>query len=100
MHVIADPADGILRRGPFAEDRMDMAVNNARQHGVAFGIDGPVGLNIAGGVYLGDAVAVDEERPCIANRVGKIAGEEFADIGDQCPRHGSAPVVLLSHSLR
>ncbi len=44
MHVVADPADGVLRRRPFAEHRMDVAVDQARHHGAAAGVDHGVGL--------------------------------------------------------
>ena len=49
VHVVADPADGVLRRRPFAEHRMDVAVDQAGHHGRAAGVDHAVGGRRGGG---------------------------------------------------
>ena len=95
MHVIADPADGVLRRGPFAENRVNVPVDDAGQHGVALGVDRPVSLHIGRRVQFGDTIPLDQQRGHVADRVGKLAREELADIGDQCPRHFPLPVPVL-----
>ena len=76
-----------------------MAVHDTRQHRVAFGIDGPVGRDPGGGVQLRDPVAFDQQRRDRADGVGEIAGEEFADIRDQCPRHGKSLFFIARTTL-
>jgi hypothetical protein len=77
---------------------MDVAVHDTRHDRVAFGIDGPVGRGVGGGVQLGDPAVLDQKRRHRADGIGDIAGEEFADIRDQCPRHG--PSLFSSSALR
>ena len=62
VHVIADPADGVLRRRPLAEHRMDMAVDQARHDGAAAGVEHGVGLGIGGRIERRDLRAVDQQR--------------------------------------
>ncbi len=54
VHVIADPADGVLRRRPLAEHRMDMAVDQARHDGAAAGVEHRVGFCVSGRIERRD----------------------------------------------
>ena len=60
VHVIADPADGVLGRRPFAEHRMDMAVDQARHDGAAAGVEHRVGLGVGRRIERRDLAAVDQ----------------------------------------
>ena len=61
MQVVADPADGVLRRRPFAEHGMDMPVDQARHHGAAASIDHGIGLGVGRRIESCDFRAVDQE---------------------------------------
>ena len=54
VHVIADPADGVLGRRPFAEHRMDVAVDQARHDGALACIQDGVGLGVGGRIERRD----------------------------------------------
>jgi hypothetical protein len=96
MHVIGDPADGILCWCLFAEHRVDMSVDSARQHRIALGVYRSVDLGIGGRIQFGDTVALYRQRCDVADGVREIAVEEFADIGDQSPCDAMCPEIAVS----
>ena len=99
VHVIADPADGVLRRRPFAEHRMDMAVDQARHHRAAAGVEHGVGLGIGGRIERRDACSVDQQRLHRGLRPRDVAGEELADVLDEKRGH-SVSLGLVSRAQR
>ena len=93
MHVVADPADGVLGWRPFAEHRMDMAVDEAGHDGALAGIEHGVGFGVGGRIESCDLVAVDQERRDRGLRPGDVAGEELADVLDEQRGHQPHPVI-------
>ena len=62
VHVVADPADGVLGRRPFAEHRMDVAVDQARHDGAAAGVEHGIGFGVGRRIERRDLAAVDQQR--------------------------------------
>ena len=62
VHVVADPADGVLGRRPFAEHRMDVTVDQTRHDGAAAGVEYRVGFCVGGRIERRDLFAVDQQR--------------------------------------
>ena len=93
VHVVADPADGVLRGRPLAKHRMDMAVHQPRHHRAAAGVDRRIGLGIGGRIERGDFRAIDQKRFYVGLRLGDVAGKELADVPDEKRGHRPLPVI-------
>ena len=83
VQVIADPADGVLGRRPFAEHRMDVAVDQARHHRAAAGVEHGVGAGVGRRIERRDGAAFDQQRFHRRLRLRDVAGEELADVLDE-----------------
>jgi hypothetical protein len=83
VDVVADPALGVLRRCPFAEYGMDMAVHQPRHHGRAAGVEHAVGLDGVRRIEGGNPSVANEQRAGSRVRLRDVSGEEFADILDE-----------------
>ncbi len=88
VHVVADPADGVLGRRPFAEHRMDVAIDQARHDGALACIQHGVSLGVGGRVERRDFGAVNQQRRHRGLGLGDVAGEELADVLDKKRGHG------------
>ena len=92
MEIIADPADRVLGRRPFAEHRMHMAVDQPRQDRAAARIEHARRTPSRGGGSSAAMTPSSIERATRTGAIGRrdVAGKELADIGnadvlDDCP---------------
>ena len=99
VHVVADPADGVLGRRPFAEHRMDMAVDEARHDGAAAGVEHGVGLGVGGRIERRDLAPSISSDVTAAWGLRDVAGEELADVLDEKRGHRDLPALRVMRSL-
>ena len=91
VQIVPDPSQRVLRRGPFAEHRMDVTVHDTRQNGRAAGIDGDVVGGVGRRIERRDAPVFDQQAGNRRRRRIEVAGEELADIADQRRWHVPSP---------
>jgi hypothetical protein len=79
VETTVDPTDLILARCPVTDDRVDVAVNQARSKCCAVGVYEvrcTFGVDILASSDCGNAAVYDYDRVSIEDRVGEITAED------------------------
>jgi len=85
VEAAVDPVELLLARGVVADDRVDMAVDQAGAEGDALGVDdgrGPGGIKVLLVSHGGNPVAFADDAVAVDQRLLDPAREDLADVAD------------------